>query len=107
MMMPQIVRLLDLVPPMECKRLDDVYVSARGCAGLLWCTATFCVRFSSNVSNLCDRYLVTELMDTDLRKIISSSQPLTVEHVEYFTHQSTFALRCDFRPLVCLITRWC
>lgn len=34
-----------------------------------------------------DVYIVYELMDTDLHRIIGSSQPLTDEHFQYFIYQ--------------------
>ena len=38
-------------------------------------------------------YLVTELLDTDLHQIINSNQPLTDDHVQYFTYQILRALK--------------
>jgi len=34
-----------------------------------------------------DCYLVSDLMNTDLHQIITSPQPLTDEHVQYFIYQ--------------------
>lgn len=34
-----------------------------------------------------DVYLVTELLDTDLHQIISSPQPLSLDHIQYFVYQ--------------------
>lgn len=34
-----------------------------------------------------DRYIVSELMQSDLHKIIISSQPLTSDHIKLFTYQ--------------------
>lgn len=34
-----------------------------------------------------DVYFVTELMETDLQQIISSNQPLSEEHIQYFLYQ--------------------
>jgi hypothetical protein len=34
-----------------------------------------------------DRYIVQELMDTDLHQIINSANQLTGEHVQYFMYQ--------------------
>lgn len=34
-----------------------------------------------------DVYLVSDLMDTDLHQIISSTQPLTDDHFQYFLYQ--------------------
>ncbi|KAK1611850.1 hypothetical protein QYE76_035523 [Lolium multiflorum] len=41
-----------------------------------------------------DVYLVSELMDTDLDKIIMSSQPLSNEHCQYFLFQLLRGLKC-------------
>lgn len=42
-----------------------------------------------------DVYLVYELMDTDLHQIIRSPQPLSEDHVQYFTYQARTGLgRC-------------
>eukprot|EP00736_Rhodelphis_marinus_P000183 Rmarinus@m.30076 len=40
-----------------------------------------------NCETFADVYLVTELMDTDLHQIITSPQPLTEEHCQYFIYQ--------------------
>lgn len=40
-----------------------------------------------------DVYTVTELMDTDLHQIITSDQPLSDEHCQYFTYQILKALK--------------
>ena len=40
-----------------------------------------------------DVYLVYELMDTDLHQIISSPQPLTDDHCQYFLYQILRALK--------------
>lgn len=42
-------------------------------------------RFSPDAYD--DLYVVTELMDTDLRSVVYSKQPLTEEHCQYFTYQ--------------------
>lgn len=47
----------------------------------------------SHGSNFQDVYTVTELMDTDLHQVISSGQPLTDEHMQYFTYQILRALK--------------
>lgn len=39
------------------------------------------------ITLLVSRYIVTELMDTDLHQIIQSSQPLSNEHIQYFVYQ--------------------
>ena len=38
-------------------------------------------------AKLDDVYLVQELMDTDLRKVIYSMQPLDEDHTQYFIYQ--------------------
>lgn len=43
--------------------------------------------FSSPEAQFEDVYLVTELMETDLRRIISSRQQLSVGHVQWITYQ--------------------
>jgi tRNA A-37 threonylcarbamoyl transferase component Bud32 len=53
-----IVRLIDMMPP-NVKCLDDFI----------------------------DVYLVTDLMETDLHKIIYSKQKLSIDHVQYFVYQ--------------------
>ena len=40
-----------------------------------------------------DVYIVSELMDTDLHQIISSPQPLTDDHCQYFLYQILRALK--------------
>lgn len=40
-----------------------------------------------------DVYIVSELMDTDLQQIISSSQKLTDDHVQYFLYQMLRGLK--------------
>ena len=40
-----------------------------------------------------DVYIVTELMDTDLHQIITSPQPLTDDHCQYFLYQILRALK--------------
>lgn len=39
-----------------------------------------------------DVYLVYELMDTDLHQIIRSPQPLSDDHIQYFTYQANIHL---------------
>lgn len=51
------------------------------------------VYISSLYEEFRDVYTVTELMDTDLHQVISSSQPLTDDHLQYFTYQILRALR--------------
>ena len=38
-------------------------------------------------ANLCRSYVITELMQSDLHKIIVSSQPLTTDHIKVFLYQ--------------------
>ncbi|KAG2385533.1 hypothetical protein C9374_003348 [Naegleria lovaniensis] len=58
---PNIVRLMDVVPPRDYDSFGDVY-------------------------------FVTELMEADLRDILSSDQPLTDQHVKYFIYQILLAV---------------
>eukprot|EP00761_Pharyngomonas_kirbyi_P008854 gb/GECH01008866.1/.p1 GENE.gb/GECH01008866.1/~~gb/GECH01008866.1/.p1 ORF type:complete len:363 (+),score=68.03 gb/GECH01008866.1/:1-1089(+) len=39
-------------------------------------------------------YIITELMDTDLRQIVKSDQQLTDQHVQYFLYQILRGLKC-------------
>lgn len=41
----------------------------------------------ANYQEFTDLYLVSELMNTDLHQIITSKQPLSDEHVQYFLYQ--------------------
>ncbi len=41
-----------------------------------------------------DCYLVTELMETDLHRVIYSRQKLSPEHVQYFVYQVGAFSRC-------------
>ena len=41
-----------------------------------------------------DVYIVCDLMDTDLHQIISSPQPLTDDHCQYFLYQILRGLKC-------------
>jgi len=34
-----------------------------------------------------DVYIVQDLMETDLHRIIYSKQPLTIDHIQYFVYQ--------------------
>jgi len=58
---PNIVRLIDVVPPRDYDSFGDVY-------------------------------FVTDLMEADLRDILSSEQPLTDQHVKYFVYQILLAV---------------
>ena len=40
-----------------------------------------------NTVDFVDIYIVTDLMESDLDRIISSSQPLTEQHFQYFIYQ--------------------
>jgi len=40
-----------------------------------------------------DVYIVTDLMETDLRQIIKSDQKLSEEHIQYFIYQILRALK--------------
>merc|ERR1719458_1678974 len=63
-----------------------------------------------------DIYLVTELMDTDLHRVVCSKQPLTEEHRQWFVYQilcgllslhSADVVHCDLKPLNMLVNRNC
>lgn len=63
-----------------------------------------------------DVYIVSELMDTDLHQIITSNQPLTDEHVQYFIYQilrglkyihSARVLHRDLKPSNLLLNANC
>ena len=43
-----------------------------------------------NIENFNDIYFVTELMDTDLHRVIYSKQPLSDSHYQYFIYQLIF-----------------
>lgn len=51
----------------------------------------------SSSHNLCDLYLVFELMDTDLHQIIQSKQNLSEEHCRYFLYQVRGDKHCSFQ----------
>lgn len=66
--------------------------------------------------NFEDVYIVTELMDTDLHQIISSPQPLTDDHCQYFIYQilrglkhmhSAHVLHRDLKPSNLLLNSDC
>lgn len=63
-----------------------------------------------------DLYLVTEMMDSDLNSVIRSGQPLTNEHVQWFSYQllrglkaihSAGVLHRDLKPANLLVSRDC
>ncbi|PRP79086.1 extracellular signal-regulated protein kinase [Planoprotostelium fungivorum] len=63
-----------------------------------------------------DVYLVTELMETDLQQIITSNQPLSEEHIQYFLYQilrglkaihSAHVLHRDLKPSNLLVNSDC
>ena len=63
-----------------------------------------------------DVYIVSELMDTDLHQIISSPQPLTDDHCQYFLYQllralkyihSAHVLHRDLKPSNLLLNSCC
>jgi len=47
----------------------------------------------ASVDKFDDVYIVSELMDTDLHQIISSQQPLTDDHCQYFLYQILRAMK--------------
>jgi mitogen-activated protein kinase 1/3 len=46
-----------------------------------------------NTTDFEDLYIVTQLYDCDLHRIVSSSQPLTEQHYQYFMHQMLCGLK--------------
>lgn len=63
-----------------------------------------------------DVYLVTELMETDLNRVIRSKQELTDEHIAYFVYQifrafkfihSANVIHRDLKPSNILLTESC
>jgi mitogen-activated protein kinase 1/3 len=46
-----------------------------------------------HVEDFNDVYIVADLMETDLHRIIYSKQPLTIDHVQYFVYQILRALK--------------
>lgn len=59
---PNVIRMVDLIPPEGSGSFDDIYI-------------------------------VQDLMDTDLRRIIESSQSLSMDHIRYFVCQILRGLR--------------
>lgn len=53
----QIIRIIDIIPP------------------------------PSTAEEFEDVYIVQDLMETDLHRIIYSRQPLTIDHIQYFVYQ--------------------
>jgi mitogen-activated protein kinase 1/3 len=69
-----------------------------------------------NTIDLMDIYIVTDLMESDLDRIISSSQPLTEQHFQYFIYQilrgmkyihSANVLHRDMKPSNLLVNANC
>ncbi|KAJ0407536.1 hypothetical protein P43SY_006854 [Pythium insidiosum] len=63
-----------------------------------------------------DTYIVTDLMETDLHRVINSQEPLSPDHIAYVTYQMLCALRYihsaqilhrDIKPSNVLINRDC
>jgi len=70
----------------------------------------------SSIEHFDDVYLVSELMDTDLHQIISSPQPLSDDHSQYFLYQilrglkhmhSAHVLHRDLKPSNLLLNSDC
>ncbi len=61
-----------------------------------------------NYQQFNDVYIVTDLMETDLRQIVKSDQPLSDQHIQYFLYQILRALKYIHsanvlhRDLVCI-----
>lgn len=59
--------------------------------------------YPPDVRDFSEVYIVTELMETNLRNVISSGQPLEDTHFKYFTYQLLRALKfvhsANVRPL--------
>jgi len=52
-----------------------------------WYSCCFVLLSSDMALTACDSYVATELMQSDLHRIIVSQQPLTVDHVKVFLYQ--------------------
>ena len=46
-----------------------------------------------SLKEFCDVYIVTDLMETDLHRVIHSNQALSDEHIQYFLYQMLVALK--------------
>ena len=70
----------------------------------------------ANTEDFTDAYIITDLMESDLDRIISSSQPLTEQHFQYFVYQilrglkyihSANVLHRDMKPSNLLVNANC
>lgn len=73
------------MPVCACRlqRFDEVHVHALQVINIVD------ILVPPNLEEFEDVYIVQDLMETDLHRIISSRQPLTIEHAQYFIYQVT------------------
>lgn len=74
------------------------------------------VQKPDNISNFNDIYIITELMETDMHKVIYSKQKLSDEHIQYFVYQilravlnmhSANVIHRDLKPSNILLNKTC
>jgi len=107
------------------KKISNIFFSCKECKQLLR-EARIMRHFShENIMSLDDMivpcgqndvYLVMPRMDTDLHRVIHSKQPLTEDHISYFSYQilrglkaihSARVLHRDLKPANCLVNQNC